>query len=320
MSMFASSSLPFALSWSQLPSWIRALQWIDLGALGVVVAFAVIVFLIRLLMPKIGAIAWVTAKESVQQPLFIILILLGLAALFIFLFLPYNTMGEDIVLVVTQGLTVVKLLAIFLAIWTASTTIADEIEGKTALMVLAKPVGRRSFIIGKFLGVMIAVSVMFLILGIFFTNTVSFKIVYDAREASKDVPDAIECFNYIVDILPGLVLAYLETMIMAAVTVAISTRLSLLPNLTISFTVYILGHLIPEIVQSSANQLPMVTFIGDCASAFLPVLYHFSMESPIAMKMYLPWSYVFWAGIYALLYCLMALLLSLLLFEDRDLA
>ncbi len=302
------------------PSWIKALQWIDLGALGIVALFVVLVVLLRAFFPKVGAIAWVTAKEAVQQPLFLILTILGLFALFIFLFLPYNTLGEDIVMVITQGLTLVKLIAVFLAIWTASTSIADEIEGKTALMVLAKPVGRRSFIIGKFLGVMIAVTIIFLILGVFFTNTVSYKLVYDARESAKDVPSAAECLMKIVEILPGLALAYLETMILAAISVAISTRLSLLPNLTISFAIYILGHLVPQIVQSAVGQLPMVAFIGDLSCAVLPVLDYFSMETAIAMKRSLPWNYVFLASLYAVIYCLVALMVSLLLFEERDLA
>ncbi len=308
------------INWSSLPPGVLALKWIDLGALGVVVAFVILIVLFRTLFPKLGAIAWVTTKEAIQQPLFMILMILGIFALFIFLFLPYNTLGEDVLLVITQGLTLVKLIAIFLAIWTASVSISEEIEGKTALMVLAKPVGRHTFIIGKYLGVMIAVTMIFLVLAIFFVNTVSYKVVYDAREATKVIPTAVECFEQILEILPGLVLAYLETAIMAAIAVAISTRLSLLPNLTISLTIYVLGHLVPQIVQSSVGQLPMVAFIGDLSCAILPVLDYFSMETAVAMKQALPWSYVLWATLYACIYSLLSLVLSLLLFEERDLA
>lgn len=307
-------------NWVTLPTWVKALKWIDLGALGVVLVFVILVMLLRTFFPKVGAIAWVTAKEAVQQPLFLILTLLGLFALFIFLFLPYNTLGEDIVLVITQGLTLIKLIAVFLAIWTASTSIADEIDGKTALMILAKPVGRRSFIVGKYFGVIISVTVIFLILAIFFTNTVSYKLVYDARESSKEIPTDIECFWTIISILPGLVLAYLETMILAAIAVMISTRLSLLPNLTISFSIYILGHLVPQIVQSSVGQLPMVEFIGNVSCAILPALDYFSMETAIAMKKDLSWGYVMWATLYAFVYYILSLVLSLLFFETRDLA
>ncbi|GHT34342.1 hypothetical protein FACS189427_01480 [Planctomycetales bacterium] len=303
-----------------VPSWIQGLYYIDLGAAGIFVLFAAAVFLIRNFLPKIGAVAWVTAKEALYQPLFLILTLIGIFALFIFLIIPYNTLGDDIKLVITQGLTVVKLIAAFLAVWTAGTTISDEIEGKTALMALAKPISRRGFIIGKYIGVMVAVTLIFLILGTFFLNTISYKTVYDARESSKDVPTAVECFLAVYSILPGLALAYLETIVLAAVSIAVSTRLPLLPNLTITLAVYLLGNLIPEIVQSSVGQIAMVGFVAELISAVLPCLGHFNMETAIAMGKSLPWMYVAWAVLYAALYCFAALIVSLLLFEDRDVA
>lgn len=307
--------------WIEVPNWIKAVEIIDWTALGIFVVFFVLVYLMRNLIPKTGAIAWVTAKEAMYQPLFSILIAVGIAALFIFLFIPYNTLGEDIKLVISQGLTLIKLICVFLAIWTASTTISDEIEGKTAIMALSKPVGRRTFIIGKYLGVVVAVSLVFLILGTFFLNTVSYKVVYDARESSKDIPTAIECFQQVWKIVPGLVLAFMETLMLAAIAIAISTRLSLLPNLTISLSIYIIGHLMPDLVQSSVGQIAMVAVIADLLSSILPVLSHFSIESVIATQhQSLPDNYLFWAGGYTILYCALALFVSLLLFEDRDLA
>ena len=303
-----------------IPTWIQGLYYIDLGAVAAFLLFGAVVFLIRNGLPKVGAVAWVTAKEALLQPLFVILALVGIFALFIFLLIPYNTLGEDIKLVITQGLTVVKLFAVFLAVWSASTTIADELEGKTALMALAKPLSRTKFVIGKYVGVMIAVTLLFLILGTFFANTVSYKLVYDARESSKDIPAAIECAEAVYNILPQLALAYLETVILAAIAIAISTRLPLLPNLTLVLLIYLLGNIVPVIVQSSVGQIPMVVFVANIVSVVLPCLDHFNMETAVAMGAVVPWVYVVYALCYAGLYCGAMLLVSLLLFEDRDLA
>lgn len=304
-----------------LPNWMKALTWIDSSALGVFVVFILLVYLLRMLFSKVGAIAWVTAKETLLQPLFLILVLAGCFGLFIFLFLPYHTLGEDIKIVISQGLTLVKLFAVFLAIWSASTSIADEIEGKTALMILAKPIGRPQFVIGKYFGLMIAVTTMFLILGLFFVNTIGYKLVYDAREAAKDIPTAIECYQYIINILPGLALAYFETIVLTAISVAISTRLSLLPNLTICLTIYALGHLVPMIVVSKAvSDMALVGFAANLVCAFIPVLDHFNMETAVAMNRSVPLDYLGVAGLYSLIFAGVAMVLSLLLFEDRDLA
>ena len=103
---------------------------------------------------KVAAIAWTTGKEAVSQPLFSMLLVLGACLLVLFLFLPYQTFGDDIKMVKSNGLTLIMLLAVGLALWTASTAIADELEGRTALTLLSKPISRRQFIVGKFLGVL----------------------------------------------------------------------------------------------------------------------------------------------------------------------
>lgn len=303
-----------------VPVWLRASSKIDFYALGGLVLFALAVWLFRTLLPKVGAIAWVTAKETILQPLFLILSMVGIFGLLVFLFLSYHTLGEDIKIVVSQGLTLVKLLAVFLAVWSASTSIADEIEGKTALMILAKPVGRAKFVIGKYMGVMIAVTLLFFILGFFFINSIGYKLVYDARELAKEVPTQAECFTYIVGILPGLVLAFFETIVLAAISVAISTRLPLLPNLTICLTLYALGHIMPIITASNAAaQMPLVGFFANLLCV-LPVLDHFNMETAVAMDRTVPLAYLLWTGLYSFLFAVAALVLSLTLFDDRDLA
>jgi len=305
---------------SAVPNWLKAVTYIDLGGIGVFILFGLIVWAFRNYVPKVGAISWVTFKEAVSQPLFLILTLVGLFALFIFLYIPYHTLGEDIKLVITQGLTLIKLMAVFLAVWTASFSVAEELEGKTALMILAKPVSRREFILGKYVGVVLAVTLIFLILGFFFLNTVSYKVVFDARESAKDIPSAWDCTRQVIATLPSFALSFFETMILAAIAIAISTRLSLLPNLTICLAVYVIGHLAPMIVQSSVGQIAFVAFVADLACAVLPVLEHFNMETNVAMDQPPTWWYVFCTAIYAVMYSGLAIVFGLFLFEDRDLA
>jgi ABC-type Na+ efflux pump, permease component len=305
---------------AEIPNWIKAVGYVDLAGIGAFVLFGLFVWAFRNYVPKVGAISWVTFKEAISQPLFLILTLIGLFALFIFLYIPYHTLGEDIKLVITQGLTLIKLMAVFLAVWTASFSVAEELEGKTALMVLAKPVSRRQFIFGKYIGVVLAVTLLFLILGFFFLNTVSYKVVFDARESAKDLPTVAECTRQVIKTLPSFALSFLETLILAAIAIAVSTRLSLLPNLTICLAIYVIGHLAPMIVQSSVGQNAFVAFVADLACAVLPVLEHFNMETNVAMDQPPTWWYVLSTAIYAVMYSALAIVFGLFLFEDRDLA
>ncbi len=67
------------------------------------------------------------------------------------LFIPQNTFGVDIKPYKYNNLTLFTWVPVFLVIWTASYSIAEEIEGRTAVTVLSKPIGRIQFILGKYL-------------------------------------------------------------------------------------------------------------------------------------------------------------------------
>ncbi len=316
--MLSGDGLPFVFG--ALRTWVTPLWIVGVGALVAVVVLYALGFIVRLLSPKIAAIARVTAKEGMSQPLFFVLLAVGIFALIIFPFVSYNTFGEDVKMLKAEGLTLIKVLAVVLALWTASVSIADEIEGRTALTLLSKPVGRVQLLIGKFLGILIPVAVVFLVLGVIFLASVSYKVVYDARETANPEPSSAECFKEMVQVAPGLGLAFMEAVVLASISVAISTRLPMLPNLVICSAVYVLGHLIPTLVASLSGQFPLVVFVGRLLAAVLPGLEHFNMETGISTGQLVPLAYLAAAGLYCVLYSLAALLVALLLFEERDLA
>jgi ABC-type transport system involved in multi-copper enzyme maturation permease subunit len=295
---------------------VRAVPWFA-GSLVALVAFYL---LGRLVFPKISAIALVTAKESMAQPLFYVALALGAFSLLAFIFVPYNTFGDDVKMLKDSGLTLIMVLAMIVAVWSASVSVSEEVEGRTALSVLSKPVKRRQFVLGKFLGVLGPVLVLFIVLGALFLITVSFKVVYDARETAKTEPTWQLCHLEMIRIVPGLVLAFLETIVMAAISVAISTRLPMLANLIVCATVYVLGHLVPMLVNSSVGKFEIVRFAGQFIATVLPVLDNFNIQAAVAAGAVVPLAYLGMAALYCALYTTIALLLGLAMFEDRDLA
>ncbi len=53
----------------------------------------------------------------------------------------------------------------------------------------------------------------------------------------------MECYEEIVQVVPGLALGFMEAAVLASISVAISTRLSMIPNLVICISIYVLGLL-----------------------------------------------------------------------------
>jgi ABC-type transport system involved in multi-copper enzyme maturation permease subunit len=301
-------------------TWIRPLWRVGLGAIIAAGIFALLVALLSWIAPKIAASARTTAKEATSQPLFYLILTVGIFGLILFPFIPYNTFGEDIKMLKDTGLTLIMILTMVLALWTASVSIADEIEDRTALTLLSKPIGRRQFILGKFLGIMGPVVILFIVFGAIFLASISYKVVYDARETSRPEPTWQECQKEIEQIAPGLALAFMETTVLASISVAISTRLPMMANLIICASIYVLGHLVPMLANSALGKIEQVGFIAGLLSAVLPVLEHFNIYTAIATGQDVSLSYLGLAAVYCLLYTTFAMLVALLLFEDRDLA
>jgi hypothetical protein len=312
------AAVPLTVRWQLSPEFPQAaiLPWTVVSLVVIVAAYA----LFRLVPRRIAAIASATAKEAVGQPIFSVALILGIVMLCSFIVIPYNTFGEDVKMLKDSGLTLIKVLSLLVVIWTASVSVAEEIEGRTALTVLSKPVTRRQFVLGKFAGLVLVGLLLFLILGAVLMSTTSLKVVYDARESAKTDPLWRDAADEMITVVPGLVLALLETILMAAVSLAVSTRLGMIPNLIICFTIYTLGHLVPLVVQSSVGKFAIVRFVGQLFATLLPVLEHFTIEAAVVGGVPVPWGYLSWAALYAGLYAAVALLIALVLFQDRDLA
>ena len=270
--------------------------------------------------PKVSAIALSTFKTEVSQPLFLLVIVIGAVFIVTAIYIPYNTFGEDIKMYKDSGLNLLRVMAIFTAVWAASKSVAEEIEGRTALTVLSKPVSRRQFIVGKFSGISMSVALLFLVLGIWFMIWIAYKPVYDGQETSNKLRDWALPYAESFNIAPGLFLCFLEVVVFVAISVAISTRMGILANFLICASIFVLGHLTPMIVQSSYAEFQPVVVFGQLVSTVFPVLDHFDIQAAISRNTIVKTAYLAEMLIYTVLYSTVALLLSLVFFEDRDLA
>jgi ABC-2 type transport system permease protein len=94
-----------------------------------------------------------TFFESIRQP--IMLVVLVVATLAIVLSNPLSgyTMSDDQKMYIDVGLATVFISGAILAAFIATSVLGREIENRTALTVISKPVSRPVFVIGKYLGV-----------------------------------------------------------------------------------------------------------------------------------------------------------------------
>ena len=119
---------------------------------------------------------WTIARnafvEIIRQPVYAILLAMGLTLIAFSPAITMFSMVEDEKLMVDMGLATMLMLGVVMAVLGASQVISREIESETAGAVLSKPVGRVTFVVGKFLGVSMATFQTSLLLGVMLLTAV----------------------------------------------------------------------------------------------------------------------------------------------------
>jgi len=320
--------------------------------------------------PKGGAVAFAAYREACRQPMFWLITLAAMILTWVSASLPYFTFGDDYKMMKQIGFDVVMLSSALFGVLAASMSISEEIEGRTAVTLMSKPVNRRQFLIGKFLGILMACLVMSMILSWNLTYALRAHREYDPINNAPDPTDplgqpvdkvvdpmtfqaqrtVVPIFERYVPSVPGKAVArgaglwfsdavahtvgvslgFGQVMILVAIACALATRLTFVVNLVLCLIIYFLGHLAPVVVRITETAsgggaaVGLVGFLGRLFDVLLPALEFYNMGPAIIREAPLDlWNfggYVLTVLGYSLLYTVIALLVGLLLFEDRDLA
>lgn len=310
------------------PNW--AIAW----AVGLAFLIGLVLFSYR---TRAGIIARATTKEAIRQPLFFLLLLVAAAVLLLNVYMPFFTLGDDIRELKNCGLATLLICGALLAVWTAGNSITNEIEGKTAMTLLSKPINRRQFIVGKYIGIVQGILWLFIPLTILLAFLLYYKVGYDQRESSQAISPWFETVSVlgmdipgphptrlgaVSQILPGIVLCFFQVCVLGAISVAVATRLPMVVNLVTCFAVFVVGNLTPMMVDQGEKVIrnEAVEFVARLIATVLPSLHSFDIYGALARGGTVPPDYLGMSLLYGCAYATATILVAFILFEDRDLA
>ncbi len=158
-------------------------------------------------MLRIWTIAANTFTEVIRQPVYLVVLGCSLALVLLSPYFTWFTLMENLKLIKDMGLANLLLTGLLIASFSASTALHQEIENKTVLTVISKPVPRHIFILGKYLGVLGAILVAEYLLSIVLIQVVRTEIT-EAVYSKNDYPVLV---GYLVAVnLSILLAAYLN--------------------------------------------------------------------------------------------------------------
>ena len=123
-----------------------------------------------------------TFVETIRQPLFGVVLLATALLLVLNVALALFTLDDDNKLLLDLGLSTLLLSGLFLSVFSAAGVLSREIENKTVLTVISKPIGRPLFLIGKFAGLATAVLLAFYVTFLVFVLTVRHGVMANASD------------------------------------------------------------------------------------------------------------------------------------------
>jgi ABC-2 type transport system permease protein len=330
-------------------------------------------------MRQLYTIASNAFMELVRQPIFL-LVMTAAASFSVFLStIYYFGFGEDQWLVKDSTLAVMFISGLFAAAISASAAVAHEIRSGTALAVLAKPVSKVQFLIGKYIGLAGALTVLTFINGLSALlasrmafdaygspDTIALQIFYGAIVLAfflggltnyfarrPFVPNAtlylvglitlafiiinfvnkdgeFQQFGHDTDwrLIPAALLILLALWLLAAIALACSTRLDMIPTLAICTAVFLIGlmsdYLFGRALEPGAKGTGFWHTIGVWISSALytivPNWQLFWLSDALEKGRTIPWTYVGKALAYVAAYLGAALIAAMLLFEERELS
>lgn len=264
-------------------------------------------------------VASTTFQESVRQPVFYFLAVLGTVLLVFAYLLPTFTLGtEEVKFVRDLGLGTYTLCIMLLGIFSAANLITTEIENYTAMTVMSKPLKRHEFVLGKFLGIAYSVTFLGLLLSVVFIA------VTVAKVAGGDI--VLRYIEYegvwpeVKYIFPGLLIGLLQTFILTAVSVALSIRVPMIVNVSISFALFVIASISAPLVDTLKTSQGAGYAIARFFYFFLPNFQsNTEIYSAIGLGKMVPPSLVALTALYSVFYIVAALIVAIILFQDREL-
>src|SRR5437773_7191600 len=118
---------------------------------------------------RISAIAFNTFREAIRDRVLYNLILFALLLVGSAVLFGQISIGIERIVVINLSLTSISIFGVLIAIFIGIGLVSKEIEKKTLYTVLARPVRRWEFIVGKFFGLAgtLVVNTFFMAIGVF---------------------------------------------------------------------------------------------------------------------------------------------------------
>ncbi|WP_035988906.1 ABC transporter permease [Leptolyngbya sp. KIOST-1] len=258
-----------------------------------------------MVLSRVGVIARTVFLEVIRDRILYLVALFALVMVIARVLLPDISAGAENKILLDLGLAAIHLLSVIVAVFVGTGLINKEIEKRTVLVLIAKPVSRAEFIVGKHLGLTAVLAVLIAALGLIFVLLLG----------ASGVPFDLGSIGL------ALLFMVLEAALLVAVAIAFGVFTSSLLATLLTFAVYLMGHLSQDMVAfGELSDNPAVQRLTNTLYLVLPDLERLNLRNAAAYGLdLLPTAPDLGShALYGLLYTALLLAVAVLIFSRRQ--
>jgi len=257
-------------------------------------------------MRRAGVVALNTFREAVRDRVLYNLVFFALLMMAAAIAVGQISVGIEQTVIVSLGLSAISVIGLLISIFIGVALVSKEMDKRTLYALLAKPVRRWEFLLGKFAGLVLTLAV----------NTAAMALglllVMIYMKHSLERSDAV-----------ALVAVYF-ILLKLALIVALALLFSCFttPLLAILFTVglYIVGLYVQELRNLPVEVMsPAMSAFTKWLSYLLPNFENFNVMAMAAHGRAVPGALILQNTLYTVVYCTIVLTAAAVVFSRRDL-
>ena len=283
---------------------------------------------------RVAAIAFNTVTELTRLKVFYFLLLFALLLIGSSAFMARMTFQQELQVLKDISLGAISIFTSLLAIVATARMLPQDIEDRTVYTILAKPVARFEYLLGRLLGVLLLLAISTLIMSLLFCAVLYVReqsALAAAAQEARNAPaeqvqqavQAIRAASFNAALAPGITVIYLKACLLASLTLFISTFATTnIFTVVVTVFVYFIGHL-----QGTAREFWLQENSGGWISrAFLafvalvfPDLQLFNLIDDVVAGAVIPLSLFLKTAGFGCFYTVFYLLLATAVFSGKEL-
>jgi Cu-processing system permease protein len=253
-------------------------------------------------MGAIGVIALNAFRESLRDKILYNLVLFAGLLIGLSVLLADLSITEHHKVIADMGLAAINLIGVIIAIFVGISLVNKEIERRTIYTIMARPVSRSVFIMGKYFGLALTLVVnMGVMLAVFLLTLWLYHVPIE-----RSLFQAVQ-------------LMFVEILVVTAIALFFSTFTSSTLSAIFTLSLYVIGHLTADLrAMVATNEGGMGKAVVEVLYYLCPNLEMLNIKGQAAVGIPAAPEYMMLASLYGLLYAGMLLTVACLVFQRRD--